>query len=51
MHLLISQHKNLDIKVLFIAAFWNRNNTVTNNTAQNNNNTKEKKKVHLFYWN
>ncbi len=26
---------------LFIAAFWNWNNTVTNNTAQNNN-TKEK---------
>ncbi len=41
MHLLISQQKShklsLDIKVLFIAAFWNRNNTVTNNTAQNNN--------------
>ncbi len=28
--------------MLFIAAFWNRNNTLTNNTAQNNN-TKEKK--------
>ncbi len=36
---------SLDIKVLFIAAFWNRNNTSTNNTAQNNN-TKEKKKVY-----
>ncbi len=32
------------MKVLFIAAFWNRNNTVTNNTAQNNN-TKEKKNI------
>ncbi len=43
MHLLISQHKitnSLVIKVLFIAAFWNRNNTVSNNAAQNNN-TKE----------
>ncbi len=53
MHLLISQHKItkhfLDIKVLFISAFWNRNNTVTNNTAQNNNS--KKNKVHLFYWN
>ncbi len=38
-----SRKHPLDIKVLFIAAFWNRNNTVTNNTAQNNN-TKEKKK-------
>ncbi len=46
----IKLHKHsLDIKVLFIAAFWNRNNTVTNNTAQNNN-TKERK-VHLFYRN
>ncbi len=39
----IKWHKqSLDIQVLFIAAFWNRNNTLTNNTAQNNN-TKEKK--------
>ncbi len=41
----IKSHKHsLDIKVLFIAAFWNRTNTVTNNTAHNNknNNTKEK---------
>ncbi len=30
------------MNVLFIDAFWNRNNTLTNNTAQNNN-TKEKK--------
>ncbi len=46
----INSHKHsLDIKVLFIAAFWNRNNTVTNNTAQHNN-TKERK-VHLFYRN
>ncbi len=30
--------------MLFITAFWNRNNTVTNNTAQNNN-TKEKKAI------
>ncbi len=38
----IKSHKHsLDIKVLFISAVWNRNNTVTNNTAQNN--TKEKK--------
>ncbi len=44
----IKSHKHsLDIKVLFIAAFWN--NTVTNNRAQNNN-TKEKK-VYLSYWN
>ncbi len=36
----IKSHKHtLDIKKLFIAAFWN--NTVTNNTAQNNT-TKEK---------
>ncbi len=35
---------SLDIKVLFVAAFWNRNNTVTNNTAQNIN-TKEKKSI------
>ncbi len=27
---------NYIIRVLFIAAFGNRNNTVTNNTAQNN---------------
>ncbi len=31
---------SLDIKVLFIVAFWNRNNTVSNNPAQNNT-TKE----------
>ncbi len=38
----IKLHKqSLYIKLLFIAAFWNRNNTVTNNTAQNKN-TKEK---------
>ncbi len=46
MHLLISQNKlhkqSLDMNVLFIDTFWNRNNTLTNNTAQNNN-TKEKK--------
>ncbi len=46
----IKSHKHsLDIKVLFIAAFWNRNNIENNSTAQNNN-TKEKK-VHLSYWN
>ncbi len=44
----IKPHKHsLDIKVLFIAAFWNRNNTVTNNTAQNN--TKERK-LELKRW-
>ncbi len=43
----IKSHKHsLDIKVLFITAFWNRNSTLTNNTAQNNN-TKERK-VHLL---
>ncbi len=43
----IKSHKHsLDIKVLFIAAFWN--NIVANNTAQNNNN---EKKVYLSYWN
>ncbi len=31
------RYDSLDIKVLFIAAFWNRNNTVTNNKTQNNN--------------
>ncbi len=36
------------MKVSFIIAFWNRNNTVTNNTAQNIN-IKEKI-VHLSYW-
>ncbi len=46
----IKSHKHsLDIKVLFIAAFWNRTNTVTNNTAQII--TLKKIKVHLFYWN
>ncbi len=47
--LLIPQHKNhklsLDMKVLFIAAFWNRSNTVTNITAQNNTIKKEKKSL------
>ncbi len=34
----IKLHKHsLDIKVLFIASFWNRNSPVTNNTAQYNN--------------
>ncbi len=45
MHLFISQHylciksheHSLDVKVLFIDSFQNRNNTITNNTAQNNN--------------
>ncbi len=53
--LLIPQHKNhklsLDMKVLFIAAFWNRINTVTNNTAQNNNIKKEKKVPLSYNWN
>ncbi len=41
----IKSHKHsLDIKELFIAAFWNRNSTVTNNIAQNNN-TKEKTSI------
>ncbi len=48
MHVFISQHysciksheHSLDAKVLFIAGFWNRNNTLTNNTAQNNNKQK-----------
>ncbi len=43
MHLLILQHKI----TLFIATFWNRNDTVTNNIAQNNN-TKEKKSISLI---
>ncbi len=44
----IKLHKqSLDIKVLFITAFWNINNTVTINTAQNNN-TKEKKRPSLL---
>ncbi len=43
----IKLHKHsLDIKVLFISVFWNRNSTLTNNTAQNNY-TKEK--VNLSY--
>ncbi len=38
MHYYVLLHKHsIDNKVLFIAAFWNRNTTVTNNTAQNNN--------------
>ncbi len=40
-HNIKSHNHSLDIKVLCIAAFWNRNNTVTNNTAKNYN-TKEK---------
>ncbi len=44
----IKLHKqSLDIKVLCIAAYWNRHNTVTNNTAQRNN-TKEKKSPSLL---
>ncbi len=30
--------------MLFIAGFWNKNNTVTKNTAQNNNKQKDKQK-------
>ncbi len=49
-HLFISQHyscirshkHSLDIKVLFIAAFYN---TVTNNTAQHNNNKDKQKSI------
>ncbi len=53
MHLFIFQHYlcikshelSLDIKVLFIAGFWNRINTVTNNTAQNNNKQNTNKSI------
>ncbi len=47
MHLFISQiklHKQpLNIELLFIAAFWNRNKHINQWYSNKNNNTKEKK--------